>query len=145
MEADHAAAEAWLAKIDNAQQALVVQMRRGVARPPEQIRARGRIRKAPEKSSDDARAKLLEAQILREANRGPRPTRSLDDANRRDAQRCRPALRGGRWSPRSSTAMDDMERLLRRVIDLQPDYHHAYNALGYSLAERNLRLRRRRR
>ena len=36
--------------------------------------------------------------------------------------------------------MDEMERLLRRVIELKPDHQHAYNALGYSLAERNLRL-----
>jgi Flp pilus assembly protein TadD len=36
--------------------------------------------------------------------------------------------------------MDEMERLLRRVIELKPDHHHAYNALGYSLAERNQRL-----
>jgi Flp pilus assembly protein TadD len=33
-----------------------------------------------------------------------------------------------------------MERLLRKVIALKPDHHHAYNALGYSLAERNQRL-----
>jgi tetratricopeptide (TPR) repeat protein len=33
-----------------------------------------------------------------------------------------------------------MERLLRQVIAQKPDYHHAYNALGYSLAERNTRL-----
>jgi Flp pilus assembly protein TadD len=33
-----------------------------------------------------------------------------------------------------------MERTLRRVIELKPDHHHAYNALGYSLAERNQRL-----
>ena len=33
----------------------------------------------------------------------------------------------------------DMERLLRRVIELKPDHQHAYNALGYSLAERNVR------
>ena len=33
-----------------------------------------------------------------------------------------------------------MERLLRRVIALKPDFQHAYNALGYSLAERNVRL-----
>ena len=33
-----------------------------------------------------------------------------------------------------------MERLLRRVILLKPDYHQAYNALGYSLADRNIRL-----
>jgi len=33
-----------------------------------------------------------------------------------------------------------MERLLRQLIAARPDYHHAYNALGYSLAERNIRL-----
>jgi Flp pilus assembly protein TadD len=36
--------------------------------------------------------------------------------------------------------LDEMERLLRRVIELKPDHHHAYNALGYSLAERKVRL-----
>jgi Flp pilus assembly protein TadD len=36
--------------------------------------------------------------------------------------------------------MDDMERLLRRVIELKPDSPHARNALGYSLADRRLRL-----
>jgi Flp pilus assembly protein TadD len=33
-----------------------------------------------------------------------------------------------------------MERLLRQLIQLKPTYHHAYNALGYSLADRNIRL-----
>ncbi|MGZ7246486.1 hypothetical protein ACXWO4_10540, partial [Streptococcus pyogenes] len=32
----------------------------------------------------------------------------------------------------------DMERLLRELIRRKPDFHHAYNALGYSLADRNL-------
>jgi tetratricopeptide (TPR) repeat protein len=32
------------------------------------------------------------------------------------------------------------ERHLRRLIEIKPDYAHAYNALGYSLAERNERL-----
>ncbi len=36
--------------------------------------------------------------------------------------------------------MDALEKDLRRVIALRPDYAHAYNALGYSLAEHNLRL-----
>jgi tetratricopeptide (TPR) repeat protein len=36
--------------------------------------------------------------------------------------------------------MAEMERLLRQVMANKPDYHHAYNALGYSLAERNVRL-----
>ena len=36
--------------------------------------------------------------------------------------------------------LDDMERLLRRVIELKPNHQHAYNALGYSLADRKIRL-----
>lgn len=35
---------------------------------------------------------------------------------------------------------DEFERLLRRVIELKPDAAHAYNALGYSFADRNIRL-----
>jgi tetratricopeptide (TPR) repeat protein len=35
---------------------------------------------------------------------------------------------------------DDMERLLRQATQIKPDFHHAYNALGYSLADRNIRL-----
>jgi Flp pilus assembly protein TadD len=36
--------------------------------------------------------------------------------------------------------LDDMERRLRELILRLPDQPHAYNALGYSLADRNLRL-----
>jgi tetratricopeptide (TPR) repeat protein len=36
--------------------------------------------------------------------------------------------------------VEEMEKLLRQVIAAKPDYHNAYNALGYSLAERNTRL-----
>lgn len=35
---------------------------------------------------------------------------------------------------------DILEENLRKVIKLKPDYAHAYNALGYSLADRNVRL-----
>ena len=34
----------------------------------------------------------------------------------------------------------EMEKYLRQVIELDPGYAHAYNALGYSLADRNERL-----
>jgi Flp pilus assembly protein TadD len=36
--------------------------------------------------------------------------------------------------------LDEMERLLRRVISLKPENAHAHNALGYSLADRRQRL-----
>ena len=35
---------------------------------------------------------------------------------------------------------DEMERLLRQIMAIQPDHHNAYNALGFSLADRNIRL-----
>ena len=36
--------------------------------------------------------------------------------------------------------LDSMEADLRRVIELRPEHAHAYNALGYTFAERNHRL-----
>ena len=36
--------------------------------------------------------------------------------------------------------LDVLETDLRRVIELKPDYAHAYNALGYTLADRTDRL-----
>jgi tetratricopeptide (TPR) repeat protein len=38
------------------------------------------------------------------------------------------------------TRLDEMERILRQVIESRPEDPGAYNALGYSLADRNLRL-----
>src|SRR5204863_481692 len=35
---------------------------------------------------------------------------------------------------------DVLERNLRKLIEVKPDHAHAYNALGYSFAERNTRL-----
>jgi len=36
--------------------------------------------------------------------------------------------------------MDILETSLRKLIGLRPEHAHAYNALGYSLADRNQRL-----
>jgi len=36
--------------------------------------------------------------------------------------------------------LDEMEKLLRQVITQNPSYYNAYNALGFSLADRNMRL-----
>lgn len=36
--------------------------------------------------------------------------------------------------------VQEMETLLRGIIERNPKYHHAYNALGFSLADRNVRL-----
>jgi tetratricopeptide (TPR) repeat protein len=142
LERDFPAAERWLARIDSAQKALEVQMRRAslLARQGKLAEARALIRNSPEKTDDDARAKLIaEAQILREAKQWSEAYAVLGAANQRfpnDAD----LLYEQSMVAEKLDRMDDMERQLRRVMELQPDHHHAYNALGYSLAERNLRL-----
>jgi tetratricopeptide (TPR) repeat protein len=37
--------------------------------------------------------------------------------------------------------IDEMEKLLRSIISTDPTYFNAYNALGFSLADRNIRLK----
>ncbi|NOJ61873.1 hypothetical protein HMI57_18665, partial [Arthrobacter sp. 260] len=40
----------------------------------------------------------------------------------------------------SQSKYAEMEQVLRRVISIEPKSQHAYNALGYSFADRNIRL-----
>lgn len=142
MQGDFVQAERWLAKVDSPQRALEVELRRAslLARQGRIDEARAVIRKVPEKVPADARAKLLaEAQILREARQWSAAYAVLAAASDRFPSDVDLLYEQSMLAEKLGR-LDDMERLLRRVIELQPDYHHAYNALGYSLAERNLRL-----
>ena len=139
---DFKTAESWLAKVDSPQRALEVQSRRAslLARQGKLREARELIRRAPEKSADDARAKLLaEAQVLRDVKQWGDANTILAQANQKYPNDV-DLLYEQSMMAEKLNRLDDMERLLRRVIELKPDHHHAYNALGYSLAERNLRL-----
>ncbi|MGY4830806.1 tetratricopeptide repeat protein [Sphaerotilaceae bacterium SBD11-9] len=139
---DYAGAEAWLAKVTNPQRALDVQARRAslLAKQGKLKEGRELIRRTPEKSPEDARAKLLaEAQLLRDMKQWGEANAVLASANQKfpdDAD----LLYEQSMMAEKLNRLDEMEKLLRRVIELKPDHHHAYNALGYSLAERNLRL-----
>jgi tetratricopeptide (TPR) repeat protein len=139
---DYAAAEAWLARIDNPRRALEVQTRRAVlmARQGRVTPARELVRSVPEPSTVEARAKLLaEAQVLREVKQWSEAYAVLDSANRRfpdDAD----LLYEQAMMAEKINQLESMEALLRRVMALKPEHAHAYNALGYSLADRNLRL-----
>lgn len=141
-QGDFKGAEAWLAKVDNPQRALEVLSRRAslLARQGRLKEARELIRRAPEKTADDARAKLLaEAQILRDAKQWSEAGKLLASASQNHPDDV-DLLYEQSMMAEKMNKLDEMERLLRRVIELKPDHHHAYNALGYSLAERNLRL-----
>jgi tetratricopeptide (TPR) repeat protein len=141
-QGDFKAAEGWLAKVDNPQRLLEVQSRRAsvLARQGKVKEARELVRQVPERTADDARAKMLaEAQVLRDVKLWSEAGAVLAAANQKfpdDAD----LLYEESMAAEKLNHLDDMERLLRRVIVLKPDHHHAYNALGYSLAERNLRL-----
>ena len=139
---DFKAAEGWLAKIEDPQRALEVQSRRAtiLARQGRVSQARELIRSTPERQPTDARAKLMaEASVLREVKRWKEAYEVLADASKRfqdDAD----LLYEQAMVAEKLDRMDDMERLLRRVIAIKPDNAHAHNALGYSLADRKLRL-----
>jgi tetratricopeptide (TPR) repeat protein len=139
---DFKGAEAWLKKVDNPQRALEVLSRRAslLAKQGKLKEARELIRKAPERSEDDARAKLMaEVQILRDNKRWSDANSVLASANQKYPNDV-DLLYEQSMMAEKLNKLDEMERLLRKVIELKPDHHHAYNALGYSLAERNLRL-----
>ena len=141
-QGDFAGAERWLAKVDNPQRALDVQSRRAsmLVRQGKLGEARELIRKAPERSAEDARAKTLaEVQLLRDARQWGEAFKLLAAANVTYPDDV-DLLYEQSMMAEKLDRMDEMERLLRRVIALKPEHHHAHNALGFSLAERNLRL-----
>ena len=142
LRGDGKSAEAWLAKIDNPQQALEVQTRRAslLIRQGKVPAARALIQAVPERTGDDARAKLLaEAQVLRDAKLYADAAKVLASANQRFADDV-DLIYEQSMVEEKLDHLADMERLLRRVIALKPDHPHAHNALGYSLADRNIRL-----
>jgi tetratricopeptide (TPR) repeat protein len=139
---DYAAADGWLARIEDPQRALEVQTRRALllARQGQVPAARELLHALPERNPAEARAKLLaEVQLLREVKQWNDAYSLLDTANQRypnDPD----LLYEQAMVAEKLDRLDAMEAQLRRVIELKPDHAHAYNALGYSLADRKLRL-----
>jgi tetratricopeptide (TPR) repeat protein len=139
---DFAMAGAWLDRIDNQQDLVAAQQRRAsiLARQGKLEEGRKLLRALPERNPGDARLKLLaETQLLRDNQQYKAAYDLLAKAN------AKPPVDPDLVYDQAMLAekmnnLPEMERLLRQVIALKPDYHHAYNALGYSLAERNLRL-----
>ena len=139
---DYAAAEGWLAKIDNAADLTQAQTRRASILASQGKLEEGRqlIRKLPERNAADARLKLnAEVSLLREFKQYQLAHDVLAQALAKNPDETE-LLYDQAMMAEKLGAMDEMERLLRRVIQLKPDYHHAYNALGYSFADRSVRL-----
>jgi len=82
---------------------------------------------------------ILEAQMLRDAGRADDAYAVLEGglAQRPDEP---DLLYEAALTAEKTGKTDVLERHLRRLIEIKPDHAHAYNALGYSLADRNERL-----
>ena len=139
---EYAQAGAWLDKIENAQDLVSAQNRRAslLARQGKMDEARKLLRALPERNPADARMKLTaEVQLLREHKQYKAAYDLLGQAAAKDPKDADLLYDQATLAEKLGN-IAEMERLLRQVIAIKPDYHHAYNALGYSLAERNLRL-----
>lgn len=139
---DWAGAEGWLARIDDAADLLSAQSRRAslLARQGRLDEARALIRGVAAKGPDDERLKLqAEAQLLRDAGQY-RQAFAVQSQAVALAPQDNDLVYDQAMLAEKAGRPDEMERLLREIIARQPDYHHALNALGYSLADRGVRL-----
>ena len=139
---DFAGAEAWINKIENSSDMMLAQTRRASILASRGQLAEGRqlIRSLPERNPGDGRLKVLaEIGLLRDLKQyqlaydllGQTSAASPQDSDLMYDQAMMAEKLG---------QLPEMEGLLRRVIAIKPDAYNAYNALGYSFADRNVRL-----
>jgi tetratricopeptide (TPR) repeat protein len=108
-----------------------------LARQGKMGQARELIHQIPANNADEQRSRVLaEVQLLREHRQWQAAfdllaANSVDDIDLVYEQ----AMLAEKLNK-----LDDMEKLLRQVIAQNPSYYNAYNALGFSLAERSIRL-----
>ncbi|NDD12448.1 MAG: hypothetical protein EB072_07335 [Betaproteobacteria bacterium] len=139
---DFAGSEAWLAKIGSPEDVVRVQSRRAslLAKQGKLDEARQLLQQLPARSEADARFKLAaELQLLRDYRKYAQAYELLNQALKKSPNDVEWLYEQAMLAEKMGN-IGVMERLLRQVIAIKPDYHHAYNALGYSFADRNVRL-----
>jgi len=132
----------WLELADPRHEKLAVQSQRArlLAQQGKVADARALLRGLPESEPRDAITKAqAEVQLLRDLGQVPEAYKVLEQTSARfpddhELQYDQAML------AEKLKRFTDMERLLRRVIELAPDNPNAYNALGYSLADRKVQL-----
>ena len=135
-------AQRYLQLIDSPADALRLDIRRAniLARQGKLAQARVLVQNAPEVQADDARTKIAaEVQLLRDSKQYRAAYDLLQktvQANPGDVE----YLYDLAMAAEKLNRIQEMEKLLRQVIAAKPESAHAYNALGYSLADRGLRL-----
>ncbi len=132
----------WLTQIDSGENVVIAQIRRAqiLAKGGKVTEARQLLQDAnPEGEHAQAQVILAEAQILREANQADAAFTVLGDGLKRYPNNTE-LLYDYAMVAEKANNLEVMEKSLRRMIELAPANQNAYNALGYSFAERNMRL-----
>jgi tetratricopeptide (TPR) repeat protein len=83
---------------------------------------------------------VAEAQLLRDANRNSEAFDLLDKALKEEPEQPE-LLYDYALTAEKLEKYDVLEANLKKLIEVRPEHAHAYNALGYSFAERNVRLK----
>ncbi len=135
-------AESWLNKINRSDDMMQAQARRASILAGQGKLAEGQqlIRSLPERKPGDARLKLMaEVSMLRDLKQYQMAYELLAGAIVKSPNDADLVYDQSMMAEKLGN-MADMERLLRRAIEIKPDSPNAYNALGYSFADRNVRL-----
>jgi tetratricopeptide (TPR) repeat protein len=135
-------AQDWLQRVDHPDDLLPAQLRRAglMAQQGQLETALTLIHSLPERSASDARLKRsAEVQILRDQKQFAR-ARSVLEMALADAPENADVMYELAMLAEKMSDLAEMERLLRQLMAAKPEDPQAYNALGYSLADRGLRL-----
>lgn len=132
----------WLHRVHSPEQLLTARIREAflLAKVNRLDDALKTLREAPAETADDhTQITLSEGQILRDAHRY-QESYDLLSAALEGAPDDPNLLYETAMSAERLDHLDVMETHLRHLVQLRPDYAHAYNALGYTFADRNIRL-----
>ncbi len=132
----------WYGQIGEGEHALEARMRTAsvMAKQGKLDDARAYLRRvAAEHPDEEAQVTVAEAQLLRDANRVRDAYDVLGEALKKDPDQP-DLLYDYALTAERLQRYDVLEDKLRKLMEVKPDHAHAYNALGYSLVERNTRL-----
>jgi tetratricopeptide (TPR) repeat protein len=139
---DWAKAIRWYESVGAGQQSLPAQLRvAGVMGKQGRLEEARRYLRGIVVKDDQQKVQILvaEAQILREANRIDEAFNILGRALEQNPEEP-DLLYDHALTAEKLERFDVLETNLRKLIAVRPDHAHAYNALGYSFADRNTRL-----
>ncbi|KIF81988.1 tetratricopeptide repeat protein [Noviherbaspirillum autotrophicum] len=132
----------WLAQIEPGEAFLSAQIKRAqiIAKRGDTTQARQLLHELKANGErEHTQVVSAEAQILRDANQLG-PAMDVLKAGLKQYPDNTDLLYDYAMIAEKGNQLDIMETALRRIMELAPNNQHAYNALGYSLAERNIRL-----